>query len=371
MISIIILTTILLSGCYGIRSNTVTNSAFPSDGTALISNKPKVPFVQEEYPDVWQGELLDEKGGVKCLIDVAVEYRPGPYMQYVVKKSVITKETAAGIARAFVPDTELESLVNTKSELRYKKIETDKGLIEVSWIEKYLGFWYGTDFALQEEKWLYNHAGTTVFFQNVKIGFDEAKSIGESFLIDAGLADYTLAYSDKGRTIDSNDEVMEEGWVFHFVRDFKEYVPYSIGVVQPGSLFSFPSLPGIPFNEDNIILFISEKGVRLVSMFYRFEIIESSYIEEPLLPFSEIQKIFIRLFDEGIEEAPRKRKEVITATRLILTMARTKDPSDPDRAIVRPIWLMFYSTEEYTKDRISPFVLAVDAITGERINPLW
>lgn len=374
---IIAFAAILSTAC--VHTAAVDPTAAP---TALVAPEPtETPeptydpssFIQEEYPSEWHDVIMDGDD-VICRIDADVEYKPGPYMRCVIERETFDEETVAQIAEAFSPGTGFSDWLINKGHMAGGVWNPGGTKLNAYWLDMYIHFQCGEEMNCQEEKWLYRIGGfegepAPVFLQNVNISLEEAIEIGDKFLMEAGIQGYVCAYSDKARRIKENNETDCEGWKLYYEID-SGCVPFSASVVQPNQLLSIPRIEcSSSLNDGFLTAFITEDGCKDFTWFKPKSVLTRMYVTEQLLPFSRIQSAFVSLLAEGISEIPRTEAETITATRIILSSLKINDPDDEDHAIETPVWILFITTDQWREERLSPFVLCIDAVTGERINP--
>lgn len=320
-------------------------------------------FVQEEYPEYWREEIRDGEK-VLCTVDAKVEYMPGPYKIYTVEKAPFTKGDAVRILRAFADDSDFPEFAFPGEgffEFNGTGISYffNGRLIQLTFAEE------DTEPVVQEEFAINKEAGR---FTNINITESAAKQTAEEFLEKIGAEGFVFAKSEKARMV-HRGVVDSEGWEMYFVRDYKGYMPYSLYLYNQNSKLSLQTPACAPYLTDTIILYITEDGC--MDMVWWDPVITAyeSYEEEPLLSFAEITERLRTLLERGADPAPRSKKDMIKVTELRLTYAGFKDPRDPNKMILRPVWIAAYTTEKREEAPWPHSVLCIDAVTGEMVNP--
>lgn len=377
----------LLCGCsqlsdYSSHTNapTAVISPTPIDAPIIestpMSTSDLYRFVQEEYPAEWSEDLY-EGNKLICIIDAEVDWRSGPYMRYVIERRPFDEEEMTNILRLFSNDPEL-TVPAKKQKLNFNVDGTEA---TASWDDKSfgVGLTYGTGWIMQPERWVmqgdaYPGEPTGTTLDNVRITSDEAAAKSIEFLSEAGIEGFTLTYYEKSRLISGQLPITIycEGWELWFIREYPQYIPYSLSKIQKNQLLSLPSIEKTaPIAQEFIKLFVTEDGCISLTWYSPTVKVDEEYVREPLLSFDQVKEVIRDYLDRGIENAPKKREDAIWVYSIKLTYAITEHPSDRNRAVLIPVWLAEYSTEARHSDGELPFLLCINAVTGERIDPFY
>ncbi len=354
-------------------SSAATGQVTQPEHSAAVSAFVPQPFVQENYPTEWVVPAAEGQTQAYQIL-ARVETKSGPYEEIQIERIAFDKETARNILSLMTQASD----VSLPPEKVTSVIRVGESAYEVLWRDSLLSILHGTDAVIQPERWVLQGnaypdepAGTRL--EHVNIQQEQAEAIAKDFLSEIGVSGYICVAAEKARLLNGAPpfNTFSEGWQLIFVKDYEHYVSLAYDSFDP-------NLPELqleqanrlaPYKQESIVMLVNEEGCQAFLWSCPSHILQQNDCGIPLLPFAQVQDVMNQLLTEGCHP-PISDADRITVTELTLCTGMTKDPDDPNRSILIPMWAASYTTENMISDGHVPGLLCIDARTGERINPL-
>ena len=205
-----------------------------------------------------------------------------------------------------------------------------------------------------------------------EISLDEAKAKAREYFDALGTEGFELYFTDEARCVNAySTEVIDMGWELSFVRSFG-YVPYSVSQydVSDTGLFDFgqsgkwDSVTDFsePIREEKIDLYVSSRGIEMVSMTNPYEVLATVNENVQLYDFDELTKRIMLLFTAAISK-PFQSEGYYVIEQMILTVVPQpkKDSSD---YYMMPVWVCKIGEYVSIGDGlgVSPFYIPGDQV---------
>ena len=207
-----------------------------------------------------------------------------------------------------------------------------------------------------------------------EISLDEAKDAAREFFGYMGIEGFDLYFSDEARCVNGwSTEVIDKGWKLSFIRSFG-YLPFSVSQYNAydGEAFDFggkwdsATELSEPIREEKIDLYVSSRGIEMVSMTNPYEVLATVNENVQLYDFDELTKRIMLLFTAAISK-PFQSEGYYVIEQMILTVVPQpkKDSSD---YYMMPVWVCKIGEYVSIGDGlgVSPFY-----IPGEQVFDGW
>ena len=240
---------------------------------------------------------------------------------------------------------------------------------------------FGESGIIQPERWIKNGGsypgeaeGTTL--KNVNITKDFAIEYAERILRENNIANIGVVSAEKARILDDYSyETISEGWVLLLSRIGEG----SLATDQRFDVCSYQWLEydetqyRAPWSLEGMMMFVDETGLRSVEW---YDPLATEQVLNPnlsLLPFSEIQIIIRDQLKFGLSWVSDMENtwQGLTVYRIVLTSCLIPIKDNPNSAYIVPVWFVYLSTEDNIERGVLPDILAINAVDGSRIDPLY
>ena len=254
-------------------------------------------------------------------------------------------------------------------------------LLSISASNDELSVRVGESGIIQPERWIKNGVsypgepeGTTL--KNVNITKDFAIEYATRILRENNIKNIGIVSAEKARILDDYSyETVSEGWVLLLSRTGEG----SLATDQRVDVCSYQWLEydgaqyRAPWSLEGMMMFIDDTGLRSLEW---YDPLVTEKVINPnlsLLPFSEIQRIIRDQLKFGLSWVSdlENNWKGLTVYRVVLTSCLIPIKDNPKSSYIAPVWFVYLSTEDNIERGALPDILAINAIDGSRIDPLY
>lgn len=224
-------------------------------------------------------------------------------------------------------------------------------------------------------------------YQNILISEDEARDTVNSFF--SAINDDTWVITNIERSgmtkeyynvlTDYHNET--EGWQVDCMRSGESAVLFDYHISGGERLHFSEAAYSAPLPLESLQLFVDENGIYTLWWNNPLEVTGTVAENISLLPFEEVQSIFVQTMRNGLSwaadypstngELNPTRKGIVE--RILLSYSYVQERDNPGRFLMTPTWFFWYTTEA-AKNAMSegyvvdPVIIAINAVDGSRIE---
>lgn len=324
------------------------------------------------YPDEWN-ENLNTTAGI-CKIDSKISIINDAYPIYRVSQDLFVRENLQNVLDYLNVAYELR---NIDIPFKEKIILPNNEEATINLYYNYLSVQLKEYGVIQLEDWVIagnafpgEPAGKRL--ENVKISEEDAVSYGDSMLAALNIEHMALASITKARVIGEHNNTITEGWYLSYALNIGEYIPIDLSrISMPGNMNFEVGEYCAPWSRHELQLFVDEDGIQFFKWKNRLKIEGVIADNIDLLPFSEIQEVARHYIQQGYLGQPMlSEQDLPTVTQIILTNCLVQDNTNSAYGILMPTWVFYFHTPFYESNYLNPFALFINAIDGNRMDPL-
>lgn len=234
---------------------------------------------------------------------------------------------------------------------------------------------------IQPERWLVDYAGpedpegTTL--KNVKISEADACKAAKNLLLDIGIDNLGLAYSEKARIFsDLTSETVSEGWLVYYARCDGGCIPVNFESLELNGLLNFHSEDYVErWWPETITIYVDQNGIRSFNWSFPLEVVEEMNSNVKLMPFEDIKERIRKTIEFGysqsVDSGTIAGQNYLIIDKILLTNIMVPLKDDPNHQTLQPVWLTFYHDFCFYNDvkiEGSNSVFAVNAIDGSGVD---
>ncbi|MDO4544421.1 MAG: DUF6034 family protein [Clostridia bacterium] len=209
--------------------------------------------------------------------------------------------------------------------------------------------------------------------ENVKITQEEAESIAEEVLTRLGREDFALSGAFKARALQSW-EIVSEGWILEYAPALGGTQGIAYGNYNPsGMLQTDETAYVLPWEPEDIGLYITENGIESFSWDNIYTIGEEVNPDVEIMPFDEVQTRIRNYFTYALSWSEGSQSgahgtSVIYVTRVALTTSISQVENQTETAYLVPTWAIFYIGDDEREMYGDEHLLLINAIDGSLIK---
>lgn len=206
--------------------------------------------------------------------------------------------------------------------------------------------------------------------ENIQISQEEAIQVADAWIEKLGLENFSLGLCDRARMVKSGGsyEVTGEGYCLTYVRDIGGAVPFYYDLYMEAGGLSLEKeednyAPG--WKQENIEIFVTEKGMQCLSWGDQKEVVETANKNVQLLSFEEIQDCVRNIISYSLNPAWfAGMDDALLITKMVLTTSIQRVADQGEEAYMAPTWAILMTTENNEAQHIDTGVLLISAIDG-------
>lgn len=224
-------------------------------------------------------------------------------------------------------------------------------------------------------------------YQNIRISEEEARAIVNDFISDIGDDTWVITNIERAGMLKeyynvlTDDHTETEGWQVDCLRGGENAVLFDYHNSGGERLHFNEAAYSAPLPLESLQLFVDGNGIYSLWWDNPLEITGTVAENINLLPFEEIQSIFIQTMRNGLGwaadhpsangELNSTRKGIVE--RIVLSYSYVQERDNPGQFLMTPTWFFWYTTQA-TRDAISqgyvvdPVIIAINAVDGSRIE---
>jgi hypothetical protein len=321
--------------------------------------------------DTWH-EMLIVNPYVSCNINAQIKAIDGQHYQYIIEPTFFDQNQFEVILDRFCGGMLPSCATSYYSTAVYDK----DAQIEIEFFPDYIYLQKGNPGTIQLEDWIiagdaYPGEPEGTKLNNIHIAKEVAIQNANEFLTTVNIKGFELADCEKCRILTNAYQTVCEGWYLTYSRHYPNYYPLDYTMVIPyGNMNLNCSSYYAPWCQERIMLVVTEDGCQVFQWNDPIRIKTSELCEEKMLSLSQVQRIIKTEIQNGYAWCDASFEEgdnpALTELRLSWGMIEAGD----NVARIVPMWVAFFTTDNYTRSYLRPFVICVNAITGERIDPI-
>jgi len=214
--------------------------------------------------------------------------------------------------------------------------------------------------------------------EGIAVREEDARAQVTDLLAALGIDNMGIAAVEKARLVQYNTIVLSKGYQFVLTRNDGGGLAVDIDRGNYHGIIYFPQENYDEFPEggvmeviymERITVYVDETGVREFT--WQFPLTPAEVLNEnaSLLPFEEIQERIrqsIRLgYGNSTDWRPEGRSYTAGIDRIVLSYLMTPAKNQPDCRLFQPVWLVFYSYDDWVREEA---MFALNAIDGSVIH---
>lgn len=224
-------------------------------------------------------------------------------------------------------------------------------------------------------------------YQNICISEDEAHTIVNDFFSATGDDTWKIINIERAGMLKkyynvlTDDKTETEGWQVDCVRGGENAILFDYHNSGGERLFFDEAAYSASLPLESLQLFVDENGIYALWWTNPIEITETVADNIDLLPFEEIQSIFVQTMKNGLSWAadrPSKNGELNPTRkgiveRIVLSYSYVQEKDNPGQFLMTPTWFFWYTTESAKSAGaegyvVDPVIIAINAVDGSRID---
>lgn len=199
---------------------------------------------------------------------------------------------------------------------------------------------------------------------------EEAVETAKAFIAPLQRDELQIAEIEKARLLDNNSyETLSTGYYITIVGNPANTIPclYRTYSGNPALYFTEDSEAeyGVRWVQEEISMFVSEKGVEEFSWSYRKKVVDVANENVQILPFEQIQERIRTLLEYGVSEGTN---DPIYITRIVLGSAIQQVADQGSEAFMVPAWMVFSTTESARQFGLDDSLMILSALDGSYIS---
>ena len=319
--------------------------------------------------DTWR-EMLIVNPYVSCNINAQIKAIDGDHFQYTIEPVYFDQKQFDIILEQFCGRTLPSGTTGYHSSI----VDDKDTEIEIEFFPDYIYLQRGDPGIIQLEDWIIagdaypgEPAGTTL--NNIHITKEAAIQNANEFLMAVDIKEFELANCEKCRILTNSYQTVCEGWYLTYSRHYPNYYPLDYTTVTLyGDMNLNYSNYTAPFYQERIMFVVTEEGCQVFQWNTPVKIISSELCEDQMLSLSQIQRIMKLEIQNGYSWCDSSFEEcdypMLIELRLTWGMIETID----NTAKIVPMWVAVFTSDYYSKSFLRPFVVCINAITGENVK---